>query len=79
MGYVRRNARVFILSPALLSLLGACGPLPERGAASATPFIPDRLLRLDAAIQKSIDDGEIPGAVALIAHQGETVYHKTFG
>jgi CubicO group peptidase (beta-lactamase class C family) len=79
MGYVRRNARVFILSPALLILLGACGPLPERGAASATPFIPDRLLRLDAAIQKSIDDGEIPGAVALIAHQGETVYHKTFG
>jgi CubicO group peptidase (beta-lactamase class C family) len=37
------------------------------------------LLRLDAAIQKSIDDGEIPGAVALIAHDGEDVYHKAFG
>ena len=76
---VRQNARAFILSTALLILFGACGPLPERGAVSATAFIPDRLLRLDAAIQNSIDDGEIPGAVALIAHHGETVYHEVFG
>ena len=52
---------------------------PDQGAVGGSPFIADRLQRLDTAIQRSIDEGEIPGAVALITHGGETIYHKAFG
>ncbi|MEM6801713.1 MAG: serine hydrolase domain-containing protein, partial [Bacteroidota bacterium] len=39
----------------------------------------ERLARIDAMLEKAIADGEIPGAVALIARKGEIVYHKAFG
>ncbi len=39
----------------------------------------DRLKRIDDMLQKSIADGEIPGAVALVARNGKIVYHKAFG
>lgn len=42
-------------------------------------FVDERLDRIDAAITAEIDKGKIPGAVALIARDGETVYHKSFG
>ena len=73
---VRRGALCLLASAALLAV--HCAP-PEREASSVPAFIPERLQRIDAAIQKSIDDGEIPGAVALIARDGKTVYHKAFG
>ncbi len=47
----------------------------EHGSA----FIPERLERIDEAIQRSIDEGEIPGAVALIVRNGKTVHHEAFG
>jgi len=42
-------------------------------------FVDARLDRIDAAITAEIDAGKIPGAVALVARNGETVYHKSFG
>ena len=42
-------------------------------------FIPGRLDRVDQAISDAIDDGEIAGAVALVARNGSIVYHKSFG
>ena len=39
----------------------------------------ERLTWVDNMIQESIDKGEIPGAVALIARNGRIVYHKAFG
>lgn len=39
----------------------------------------DRLTRIDAILEKAIADGEIPGAVALIARNGKIIYHKAFG
>ena len=42
-------------------------------------FIPERLDRIDRTIDQSIEKGEIPGAVALIARNGTIAYHKSFG
>ena len=42
-------------------------------------FIAERLDRIDSTIVRSINNGEIPGAVALIARNGKIAYHKSFG
>ena len=55
-----------------------CVPPPEQ-IEHGSAFIPERLERIDEAIQRSIDEGEIPGAVALIVHNGKTVHHEAFG
>lgn len=39
----------------------------------------ERLKRIDAFLQKSVDQKEIPGAVAIICRNGKIVYHKAFG
>ncbi|MEW5974250.1 MAG: serine hydrolase domain-containing protein [Acidobacteriota bacterium] len=39
----------------------------------------ERLERIGKAIQKSIDDARIAGAVALVARHGKVAYHKAFG
>ena len=39
----------------------------------------ERLMRIDAFLQKSVDKKEIPGAVAIICRNGKIVYHKAFG
>lgn len=39
----------------------------------------ERLSRIDDMIQNAIEENQIPGAVALIARNGEIVYHKAFG
>lgn len=39
----------------------------------------ERLARIDAMLQESIADGQIPGVVALVARNGKIVYHKAFG
>jgi uncharacterized protein YbbC (DUF1343 family)/CubicO group peptidase (beta-lactamase class C family) len=35
--------------------------------------------RVEAAVQRSIEAGEIPGAVVLIGHDGKVVFRKAFG
>lgn len=39
----------------------------------------ERLARIDAMLQESVADGQIPGVVALVARNGKIVYHKAFG
>jgi CubicO group peptidase (beta-lactamase class C family) len=39
----------------------------------------ERLARIDAMCLKAIEDGDIPGVVALVARKGRIVYHKAFG
>jgi CubicO group peptidase (beta-lactamase class C family) len=50
---------------------------------SASPqeagFLPDRMQRIDQVITEEIENGTIPGAVALVARQGKVVYFKGFG
>lgn len=74
-----KSRRVTLHVLLAIVLLTAHCASQEKSASVESAFIPDRLLILDAAIQQSIDAGEIPGAVALIAHDGRIVYHKAFG
>ncbi len=39
----------------------------------------DRLSRIDSVVEESIKNHEIPGAVGLVIHDGDVVYHKSFG
>jgi len=42
-------------------------------------FAPQRLSLIDAAVESAIERRHLPGAVVLVWHGGETVYHKAFG
>jgi CubicO group peptidase (beta-lactamase class C family) len=63
--------------------LAAQSPLNGRGPtndkARAAAFVPDRLDRVDQFLQQLIDDGKLPGATALVIHNGHIVYNKAFG
>jgi len=68
----------------LLGLLIVVGNTPFAqpeisGDPAETGFIANRLDRIDDAINAEIAAGKIPGAVALIARNGNVVYHKSFG
>ncbi len=56
---------------ALLSTCAAAGALP---ALAST-----RLSGVDAVIQKAIADGNIPGAVLIVGHDGAVIYRKAYG
>ena len=49
--------------------------LPDRTAGMSV----ERLSRIDQMCQQAIEDGQVPGIVALVARHGEVVYHKAFG
>lgn len=40
---------------------------------------PERLERLDEMLETAVSEGNIPGAVALVARNGKIIYHKAFG
>lgn len=70
-----------IATTALLALIAAVAltQIALRDRDIEPGLITDRLARIDAAIAAEVDAGKIPGAVALIAKNGEVVYHKSFG
>ena len=39
----------------------------------------DRIAKIDAMLQKSVENKNVPGLVALIARNGKIVYHKAYG
>src|SRR6202166_3097181 len=57
-------------------LLGALLP-SALGAPNTAP--PSRLGVVDGIVQDAISDGQIPGAVVLIGHDGQVIYRKAFG
>jgi len=61
----------------LVAVLSLVMVLRDDGAAPG--LIADRLARIDTAIEAEVAAGKIPGAVALIARNGEIAYHKRFG
>jgi len=74
-----RLSDMFKLKSGLLTtafLMGALFPaaLAEPRSASAI-----RLGVVDAIVQDAIRDGQIPGAVVLIGHDGQVIYRKAFG
>ncbi len=61
----------------LAVLTGSCAVAPPQTGPSGPD--PERLTRLDAALESYVESGTLPGAVALVASRGETVYLKAFG
>ena len=56
--------------------LSAQSPAPR---STGAVMAPDRLARLDRVLQDYVDDGRLPGAVALVLVDGRPVYEKAFG
>ena len=69
-----------------LGLLAALGGFQGSLAQDLAPTVPesvavssDRLDRLTSALQQYVDDGQLAGAVALVARHGRVVYHQAVG
>jgi CubicO group peptidase (beta-lactamase class C family) len=62
----------------LLPLLAVAAPLPE-GRPDEAGVSAQRLERIDAAVKRAMDAGDMPGAVVMIARKGKLVYSKAFG
>jgi CubicO group peptidase (beta-lactamase class C family) len=80
-----KNAHLFLFFSAFNSLL-----IAQTNSAQNSPFLSvgqpesvgmsaERLKRIDAFLQKSVDQKDIPGAVAIICRNGKIVYQKAFG
>jgi uncharacterized protein YbbC (DUF1343 family)/CubicO group peptidase (beta-lactamase class C family) len=53
---------------------------PEHAhAASPAPANPVKLAAVDSVIQEAIADGNIPGAVLVVGHNGKVIYRKAYG
>ncbi|MBS1849811.1 MAG: DUF1343 domain-containing protein [Acidobacteria bacterium] len=59
----------------LLAVLFATPALAETAPAHAA----SRLAVLDSIVRQAIEDNQVPGAVLLVWHNGQTVYRKAFG
>ena len=55
-----------------------CALIPAAHA-QKTVVPPSRLDVLDDIVQEAIRDGQIPGAVVLVGHDGQVIYRKAFG
>src|SRR5882672_8536463 len=71
-----RRISFFILAGT--AALAQAAPLPE-ASPEEVGISSERLGRLDAAMRKAVDSGELPGAVVQIARDGQLVYAKSFG
>ncbi len=79
-GGTRRRAALCRSVPGALlagALLVACAAPPS--GAGAPALDPERLARLDRVLESYVEEGSLPGAVALVARGGETVYLKAVG
>jgi CubicO group peptidase (beta-lactamase class C family) len=71
--------RLLRLTSILLLIYAHTAIALEYGNPGAAGLLPDRLERVDRLIEKTISDDKIKGAVALVARNGQIVYHKAFG
>lgn len=68
----------FILSQAQTKS-NQSSPALVDGKGSEVGVSEERLARIDAMCLKAIEDGKIPGVVALVARKGKIIYQKAFG
>ena len=54
-------------------------PTLVEAKASEVGVSEERLARIDTMCLNAIEDGDLPGVVALVARNGKIVYHKAFG
>ena len=75
------SSRSIVAGLALVTLhaaLAAQQATPPRDALRLG-FSTQRLARIDSAVQRAVDGGEIGGAVALVLRGGQTVYARAEG
>jgi len=70
--------RIAFLPIALALYTVAASGQAAKPAAQAT-FAPDRLARIDRALQQYVDENRIAGAVALVLQDGKPVYERAVG
>jgi len=68
-----------VFTGCILLALSQVGHALENIAPADAGIIPQRLARIDTAVNEAVAAGEIPGAVALIMRDGKIVYHEAFG
>jgi CubicO group peptidase (beta-lactamase class C family) len=73
-----RNA-TFVIVLLLLATNTVWAQFTESDPPDNTGFVQERLGRIDAVINAEIASGNIPGAVALVARNGQLAYFKSFG
>jgi uncharacterized protein YbbC (DUF1343 family)/CubicO group peptidase (beta-lactamase class C family) len=71
----RLIAIVFLLGLASASAVGKHGSASDSGKVASNP----KLSVLDSIVLDAIHDGQIPGAVLLVGHDGHVIYRKAFG
>ena len=75
--------RLFIIGLLAAIAILAAKPLPAEEIPAAPPekvgMSSERLLEIDAAMQRHIDSGEIQGAVTMVARRGKVVHFKAHG
>ena len=54
-------------------------PRLSEASPSSQGLSPERLARIDAMLKNAVDQGNIPGVVALIARNGKIVFHNAYG
>jgi uncharacterized protein YbbC (DUF1343 family)/CubicO group peptidase (beta-lactamase class C family) len=57
----------------------AAGLRPDGQPMAAVPSRAVALPAVDAVIQNAISEGQIPGAVLIVGHDGEVIYRKAYG
>ncbi|MBC2839330.1 serine hydrolase [Robiginitalea sp. SC105] len=70
--------RLFLVLCFVLSTGLQAQSLPT-GDPGALGFSPDRLSRLDAAFDRYVEAGELPGGVILVARKDQVAYYRAFG
>jgi CubicO group peptidase (beta-lactamase class C family) len=74
-----RTALLLVTLTSSVLAAGQHATPPSQTPARSTQLAPDRLTRLDALLQRYVDDGRIAGAVALVLRDGKTVYDRAVG
>lgn len=79
-----KNTLTFLLLFLALSLFGQTASLKnspplEEGSPASVGISAERLDRIHKMLNESIERGEIPGAVALVARKGKIVFFKAYG
>lgn len=69
----------FVIVLLLLATNTAWAQFTESDSPDSSGFVQERLGRIDAVINAEIASGKIPGAVALVARNGQLAYFKSFG
>jgi uncharacterized protein YbbC (DUF1343 family)/CubicO group peptidase (beta-lactamase class C family) len=76
-GFLRNAAVLFLVLFSLSILVRSQSDLQP--SPSGVMINQVQLARIDDAVNAAIKAGDLPGAVVLVWHQGETVYEKAFG